>query len=273
MDAITYALNHIRHTIPDAILQIAFSPNSVVRRNNYWFNINETQSIDYNIRDRVIESRVNVDLDLFGGNQVPIDLRGVPYEQYDWQTRVYRIPPEVTGHRKIVSIQSLVYINFYNMSGYVDYQRSNDLLSATSDLYNSISQMPIVQTANCMLLGDNTVMVRDDVVHLHDNLALICIVENEAGLANIAPQTYPLYAELVEYATKAYIYNSTIVELDQGYLMGGQNLGRIRDMIEDYADANELYRETLMERWRKASFTNDRSRFNNLIRTMVGRGH
>lgn len=273
MDAITYATQQVRYRIPDPILQLAFSPNSPIRRNNQWFPVNEAQSIDYNIRDRVIESRVNTDINLFGGNQIPIDLRGVPYEQFDWQTRIYRIPPEVTGHRKIVSLQSLIYINFYNMSGYVDYQRTNDLMSATSDLYNAVSQMPIVQSADLQIVGDNTVMVRDDVVHLHDNLALICLIENEAGLQNIAPQTYPIYAELVEYATKSYIYNSLIIELDRGYLMGGQELGKIQEIIEDYADAEELYRETLMERWRKASFMNDRYRTNRLIRTMIGRGH
>lgn len=274
MDPITHALNHVRNTIPPQILELAFSANSIIRKPNSWVNVNESQSVDYNIRDKVIEGRVNPDINLFGGNQVPIDLRGAGYEQIDWQTRVYRVPYELTGHRRIVAVQKLVYLNYYAYSGnYSNQTQGNDLSGALGDLYNAISQMPVVQTANVMIIGDNTIMVRDNVTHLSDQLALVAVVENEAGLANLAPGIYPLYAELVQYAVQAYIYNQLMIEIDRGLLIGGQELGQIRSMIERYEEAEQNYHETLISRWRKASFTNDRYRMYHFINTMVGRGN
>jgi hypothetical protein len=275
MNAIQYALNHIRHTIPEGILQLAFSPRSIVQPTVRWNQNNEFVSIDQQIRDKVIEGRVNIDCNLIGSMQIAIDLNGVPYEQFDMATRVFRIPYEKTGGRRIVSIQTLNYMNYHGMGGYDSYGGFGGVdqrLGAAMDLYRAVANMPIVASANCQLIGDNTVMVKDNIQHLSDNLAMTCLIENDSEMNNLNPGIFPVYAKLVELATKAYIYTQTIIPMDQGVLHGGMSLGRISDIIQDYADSNEMYEQVFREQYRKASFTNDRPRMHNFINSMIGRG-
>lgn len=273
MNAIQYSLNHIRHTIPEGILQLAFSPRSIVQPTVRWNQNNDFVSIDQQIRDKVIEGRVNIDCNLVGSMQIAIDLNGVGYEQFDMSTRVFRIPFEKTGGRRIVSIQTLNYMNYHGMGGYGGTGGMGDQrLGAAMDLYRAVANMPIVATANCQLIGDNVVMVKDNIQHLSDNLAMTCLIENDSEMNNLNPGIFPVYAKLVELATKAYIYTQTVIPMDQGVLHGGMSLGRISDIIQDYADSNEMYQQVFNEQYRKASFTNDRPRMHNFINSMIGRG-
>lgn len=273
MNAIQYALNHVRHTIPEGILQLAFSPRSVVQPTVRWHQNNEFMSIDQSVRDKVIEGRVNIDCNLVGGMQVAIDLRGVPFEQFDMATRVFRIPYEASGGRRIVSVQTLNYLTHHGMAGHTGLGGQGDQrLGAIMDLYRAVATMPIVSTANCQLIGDNVVMVKDTVQHLSDQLAMTCLVENDSEMNNLNPGIYPVYAKMVELATKAYVYTQTILPMDQGVLHGGMSLGRISDIVESYSDANEMYQEIFTTQWKKASFTNDRPRMHAFITSMIGRG-
>lgn len=271
MNAITYAINNIRHTIPDSVLQLAFSPQAITGFGSRWRGNQDAVSIDASIRDKIIESRVNVDCNLTGGTMVAIDLTTCRYEQFDQATRVFQIPYEATGGRRIVSVRTVNYLTFHGMPTHHQGQ-SNQILSAINDMYKAISSMPIVSTANCQIIGDNTVMVRDDVTHLSDQLGMTCLVENDHGMANLNPGIYPVYAKLVELACKAYIYVNTNIAMDQGVLNGGVPLGRIREVIDSFADSNEMYQEYYAQNWAKASFTNDRPRMHSFIASMIGRG-
>ena len=272
MNAIAYAINNLRHIIPQSVLQIAFSPQAVVGYGSRWRTQNDNLSIDAAIREKVIEGRVNIDCNLVGGTMVAIDLRAIGYEQVDNATRVFRIPYEFTGGRRIVSVKTLNYITYHGVPTYHHDAGNSQMLSAAMDLYRAVASMPIVSTANCQIIGDNVVMVRDDLTHLSDQLAMTCLVENDEGMNNLNPGIFPVYGRLVELATKAYIYTHANVAMDQGVLNGGVPLGRIREVVDSYADANEMYQEYYREAWRKASFTNDRPRMNQFIASMVGRG-
>lgn len=271
MNAISYALNHVRHSIPESVLRLAFSPQAITSWGARWQSNNQNTSIDSAIRDKVIEGRVNIDCNLVGGTMVGIDLRPFGYEQVDQATRVIRVPYEATGGRRIVSVRTLNYLNHHGQPAYLHGQ-GNQLMNAAQDMYRAIASMPIVSTANCQLIGDNTVMVRDDITHLSDQLGLTCLVENDHGMMNLNPGIFQVYGRLVELATKAYIYNTTNIAMDQGVLSGGVPLGRIRETVDNYADANEMYMEYYREHWGKASFTNDRPRMSQFVASMIGRG-
>lgn len=271
MNAIQYALNQVRHEIPMQILDLAFGYNSVAPRQTTWHQPSDNQSIDATIRDRVIEGRVNLDCNLFGGTEVAIDLTTIPYESPSPELRIFRIPYDRTAGLRIVSVRHLTYMNFHGISGYV-HGRGDARLTALQTLYAAASTMPIVSTANCQLMGDNVVVVRDDMMHTTNQLTLVCLVENDAGMTNINPGLFPLYSQMVSLAVKAYIYINLDIQMDRGYLVGGMNLGRIREVVDSYSDANEMYSEILRTRWQRASFTNDRPRMNSFIKSMIGRG-
>lgn len=271
MNPILYALNHLRHTIPHDILHLAFSPRSAVNPTVRWGSTNDFTSLDHQIRDRIIEGRVNMDCDLVGGTQVAIDLRGIAYEQVDGRSRVFRIPYDLSAGRRIVAVQTLNYLNFHGTPSY-NHGQGSQQLQAAMDMYHAVANMPIVSTANCQLIGDNVVLVQDNVRHLSDQLGMTCLVENDSEMSNLNPGAYMHYAKLVELATKAYIYTQLSIRIDEGVLHSGMNLGRIRDFVDGYSDANEMYQEYYMSTWRRVSFTSDRVRMHSFVRSMLGRG-
>ena len=276
MDAIQYALNEVRQQIPQAILERAFlqplAQQGIFQR---FQPVNGQHSIDYEIRDKVIEGRVNIDCNLIGGTQVTFDLSGTPRDDVSYYVRVYHIPYEQTEGRKIVSVQHLSYVDPLVGSTQTQsmYSNGNAFNNAGQNMYNAAAPMPIVATANCQLIGDNVVLVRDNIQQLSPHLSLTCLVENEMGMANLNPASYRVYGQLVVYAVQAYIYTNLRTQLDQGALNGGQELGVIREIVDEFSDANELYREYFTQTWQKTSFTNDRPRMSHFIQSMVGRGN
>lgn len=271
MNAIQYALNDIRNHIPPQVLNRVFGVRNIPSSFQHYQPYQDHQSVDATIRAEVIEKRVNIDCNLSGSLQVAIDLRGVPYEQIDHGTRVFRIPYEKTAMRRIVSVSSLNYISNYGIGSH-NLHATGDILSAMTDLVRSLSSMPVVSTAHCQIIGDNVVMVRDNAQHISDQLAMMALIEHDQNMNDLNPGIYMLYSQLVVLATKAYIYNQMVITLDQGQLMAGQELGRIREVIDEYRDANEQYLEILTERWRKASRTNDRPWMHRAIASQFPRG-
>ena len=271
MNAIQYALNSLRHSIPEGILQLTFAPKNITQPTSRWRGNNDQYSIDYAIRDKVIEGRVNIDCNLIGGTEANIDLTRLNYQQPDAATRIYTVPRELTQGRRIVSIRYLAYMSHHGVPAY-GHGETNQLNSAVTDMMRAHMQLPIVATANCSVLGDNVVMIRDDIQHFTSQYVLVCLLENDAAMNNLNPGAYMQYAELVGLATKAYIYTHTALPMDQGMLYAGMSLGRVREIIDGYADANEQYKEHYNTVWRKVSFTNDRPRMNEFVRSLMGRG-
>jgi hypothetical protein len=89
-------------------------------------------------------------------------------------------------------------------------------------------------------------------------------------MSHIQPRSYKAFCKLVEYAVKAFIYNEYIIEVDMGELRGGHNLGKFKDIIEGYSDAEELYSTYLTEKWQKIAFQNDRESLTRFLKLTVG---
>jgi hypothetical protein len=112
-------------------------------------------------------------------------------------------------------------------------------------------------------------MVRD-VVAKTPHSWLVCLVANSGEMENIQPAYYGIVAELSVLACKAFIYTKLRVGIDQGQLMAGQDLGVIKEVVSEYADANQTYRELLKEKGGKLMFMNDRKRHARDLRSRVG---
>jgi hypothetical protein len=75
--------------------------------------------------------------------------------------------------------------------------------------------------------------------------------------------------ELIPIRTKP-IYNTYTVQLDIGELRGGQNLGKIKEIIDSYADAEQNYEDYLKEKWAKIAIMNDGERWLRALRMQIG---
>jgi hypothetical protein len=271
MNPISKALDHIKFTIPIQVLQETFrDPRPNWRR--------APISIDEMIRCMIINPRVLVDCNLVGGRTVPISLEGLVPEFVDQFTAVYNIPKERTEMQSILAVLSIGYLpvsNQYGMGaggyGYISPGSSSEINKVADRVANAVSSIPAVSNANCQLIAENTVVVRDQ-YRITSTYVLRCILENDSQLNNISPRSYLNFCKLVELAVKSYIYNTLVIRIDQAYLQGGQELGALKAYVETLSDAESMYQTYLAEQWRPTAFMNDQPSYNRHIKLMISPG-
>jgi len=250
MNPVTYALNQVRYEIPREVLEKVF-----ISQFNY--QLRNPISLDSRIREEVIVPRVFTDCNIMGGTETFIRLNGLPREDVDAFTYIYRIPKTLTQGRTITSALSVTFgegavvgaTNLVPMHG-------NALLDAASGLLNTSSPIPIISSAKVKLIAENTIMIADN-MSLPTNIFLRCWLENDTTFNHINPRSYPQFAKLVLLAVKAYIYVNAMIPMDKGEIFGGNQLGRFKEVVDSYSDANEMYATHLKEVWGKVAILND----------------
>ena len=288
MMAVSKALDEIKFRIPKPILDAVFLQRTQGYRQT-------PISLDEHLLNAVIRPRVLVDCNLVGGTEDTIRLDGLMNTRVgdhssavndgvqSWGTGDYisvvRVPKDRTQGRSIQSVLSISYGNPSGMSGYgsgsmgmAGYGQgggSNALTQAGSAVMNAMAPIPVTSSARVQLIGENTVMVRDSVI-LPANSYLRCVLAHDENMSHLQLKSYRHFSNLVTLAVKAYIYNSYIIEMDMGQLMGGQAIGRFKEVIDGFADAEELYQTYLTEKWEKVSLMNDQESYTRLLRVMIG---
>lgn len=271
MDPIVKAIQEVKFQIPPQILSLVFSPTGRQFAHH-------AGAIDSAIRDKIIDARVRVDCDIAGAVEVEIPLAGVRPEIINRFAMVYVVPKTILNGRRITSALALAYGQnaLYGAGSQVSINSMGQagcgytpLLDKANAIVHANAPINIVQTARVSMIGENVVLIEDYMPIARDPW-LRCLVSHDSEFTTIKGQTLFDFAQLVVYATKAYIYNNFYIELGSGYLHGGMELGQIKDTIDNYADANELYQTFYREKWRKTSFLNDPARKHRAIRAMMG---
>lgn len=267
MNPIVKSLDEIKFRIPKEIL------NQVFRDKSFHFRATPI-SIDEQILSKVIRSRVLVDCNLVGGTETILALDGVPFERVDTYVTVYHIPKDLTQGRSIMSVLSVSYMTPGMMAMAPAMQGFNPgsvtaPLMAGQAMMDAMSHLPICSTAKAQLIGENTVMIRDIAPPVGYSY-IRCILANDENMSHIQMRSITPFCKLVELACKSFIYNEYIVTLDQGQLYGGHDLGKIKEIIESYSEAEEQYQEFLTQKWQAISFMNDRESFERFTKLMIG---
>ena len=265
MNPIQKALMDVQYKIPPQILQAAFVTREFGHRPM-------PVNVETLIRDRVIYPRVMVDCNLVGGTQILVPLSSVNPEYVDVSTVVYRIPKSLTQGRSIVRVHSMG-LGLGSVANSVMHRNTYGY-SATLDAGDAVvashAPIPLVSTANLRLIGENTVMVTEQMA-LPSNVQLLCHVEYDAEFSTLRTTAYPKFSRLVELAVKSYIYNELSIQIGQSQLVGGMELGKFREIIDGYADAEELYTTYLEETWRKVALLNDPNSRERHLRMLTSR--
>lgn len=266
------AISEAKFQIPLEILQQAFAPISVFGRPT-------ALNIDSIIREKVIDSRVRVDCDLVGGTQLDIPLKGIQPEQvplpsgtpYSW-CLIYRIPKALTQNRTISRVMWLAN-TISPISGTYTYASYNGsaLTNAAMGVMQSQAPIPSMSTARVDLIAENTIMISDTNQWPYD-CSLRCFVENDRDMSLLPPGAYRFFAQLCVYAIKAYIHNTLIIQINSAELQNGQELGRFKEVVDSYADANELYQEYLGSTWREVAAYADPVSARDWFRLPIGAG-
>jgi hypothetical protein len=270
MNPIVNAITALKHRIPMPILQRAFFPPQ-----QQWggYQHNTLDGLDYRIRISVIEPRVMVDCNLVGGLECAVPLRTVRPQYYHPNQTLWEIPLDLTQNRLITRVYSIVqdHRGMAHNTFYRGQQLSAYHEAAYGMLYANTS-IPRVSDSNIQLIGENTVLAHTH-YHTTDLLVLRCVIENDEEFNNLPPASHHAFYTLVEYAVKSYIYNTLIIELDQGELAGGRTLGRFSQIIESYAEAEELYQRFLQDHWRKISLLSDKLFLERHVKRVAGGLH
>lgn len=263
MGAIQKSLDEVRYNIPREVLEQTFIANNQKFRGL-------PVSLDHRIREEVVNPRVLMDCNLVGGVEDNIPLGSLTGERVDQFHIIYRIPKTLTQGRTIISPLSLTFGQGYAFQHpTVGVQKSSAMQDAAYGLLQAHLPIPPVSTGYVTLIGENTVLVQDNMA-IPVNCYLRCLLSNDPEMNNINPASWHAFSQLVVLATKAYIYNNLSIPMDQAFLHGGMALGRLREIVDNYADANEMYYTHLNEVWRKTAFQNDPIRHRRHLKSILG---
>ncbi|BDD79532.1 hypothetical protein [Burkholderia phage FLC9] len=264
MNAITRAVDVAMRIIPRRVLEEVF-----VERTAQWRQA--PKSISECIMEQVIRPRVLVDCNLVGGTEAFIYLDDIPYERMNDYTSVYRIPKTKTQGRSILSALNITFADPTKVSSYgvAAGAQNTTLLQAGQAVMDAYGALPVTSTHRVQLIGENTIMVRDTIV-LPPDVYLRCILANDENMSHLQLRSYQPFCKLVELAIKAYIYWDQVIEVDIGKIRGGQEIGKFKEIVDGYSEAEEQYQEFLANTWQKVAYMQDNETMTRFIRSLVG---
>jgi len=267
MDLINKAINEILFRIPREILKLAYMDRQDFRA--------APISLEEQIRRKTIMARVIVDTNIVGGDTILVDLHGIEPKKLDQWNYIFEVPAEKVNYRTILTVLSVNYMAYNSVANnYLPGTSAstpnhiNDISSAAHRAMDSRGNIPIVSNSECLVVGHNTIMVKNHLITARVVQAR-CIVTNDERLSNISIRNAPAFSKLCEYAVKSYIYNELLIALDRGYLERGQELGVIKSYIDGLSDAEENYQTFLREEWGAVNTINDRLTYEDLIRIQL----
>lgn len=257
--AIEMALIQVYATIPYEILVPVFEPH---RRG---------MALDHCIYQDIIQSRVLKECNLYAGKMTSIPLLAEyveetnvsNYHAFPFNTlyAIFRIPPHMREHKSLTHVISVEFPNnYFNTSPYGVYGMSDGNGRCSSVNMSSLACQALAGAAG-VLGGINgpygtpkpiPQLLAGDLVKLTPTASLplpgfawmlTCRLEYDSELTNLNASAVKPFTNLVEHATKAYIYNHAILKIDKFYTDGGMELGRFREVIDSYSDQEEKYRE------------------------------
>jgi len=255
---INYILNEIRQSIPYEILHAGFTIDDTPET----ININ---SLDDKILRKLLRKRVFMDLNIIGGIEMLIPINNLNPSFTEYGYTIYNIPNELTGNKEIISVLSLASGYYSTTTGSM---AGNSITNIARRIGNSVAPETYITNAHTEIVGYNTILIYANFRLLY-NYALRVLVENDNNLNNIQPRSFKNIALLSILAVKYYIYNKLIIPLNNGYLASGQELGIIKNIIENYEEANEQYNILLKEVIGAILFMNDTTRYNRFLNSMI----
>lgn len=277
MNPVQMAVSNIKYHIPAPILKDVFV-------NRFYDYRASPLTIEERIRRDVVLARVLPDCRVFNGTTAFISMAGVPFEAVSAREWVFTIPIEKTGGMSIISPLSAVVtmagsFDASNLPGGVQSALAGGGIPSTCNspmnnaiqgLIDSHSMIPRVTSARVTLVGENVVLVEDPPHASPSNLAIEVLLASDDHVNALRPRSITAFNKLVLLATKAHIYTTLVLEVDTARLIGGQDLGAYRDIIQGYESANEEYEEYQTEVMGKVFFLNDNKRTSRFIATMLG---
>ncbi len=246
MQPVPYAIQNVIFSIPKEILEKAF-----LNYNQY----GQVNTIENMISVEVIQARVMPDCNILGGKMKSIILKDTYYEpllhhQEESQFTddgIYRIPSHARDNVDIVAVISTSFTNkCHDLTGVNGIPQGGNtaLIQAheitDSHTLSSVPNMPLPKVINGNLIQLSTPLARGAMLNLNCRLAY------DINMTNLPKSAVMPFSELVILATKAHIFNKLVIAINHMEVTRGKEIGVVKDIIDDYRDANEQYKEKLL---------------------------
>lgn len=235
MNVIQYLVDEIKFAIPEPILRYAFLPNTTLGV--------MPQSMDWTIRDTVIQKKLLRDLNIIGGTTITVDISRCKETLLDGGLMI-EVPRGETAGRDITTVLDVS----YGIGGTFTGVSGNEIVDAAMG-------PPQLAEIRISLIGPNTVYIEG--ISTARARYLRCIVANESELNNYKLRSLPIIRDLAVLATKAYIYSRCIVDNDSNVIRAGIPYSSIQNIIDGYSDALEIYNDLYRTKGSRVAKFND----------------
>lgn len=265
----TYVLNHIIQNIPPQILDLCFQPRQF------------QTTLEARIMAEIIEGPVLLDTNLVAGKRRDIFIQ----EQWKmWlpsvesaeligsgvQGSYYKIPPWAREGRNISSVVGVVPSMVSSLPGSsINYNGTGSFGNTASGMLSEMintrtfGQYPLVPRVT--LEGTNIVcFYPEDFV---EGVAVSVFLEYDAEFLNMNQSAIVAMRHFCLCATQRYIATKLRVSVDETEIVGGMEIGVVKDIINDYLQKAENY-EALLIKVKGASSFDSRS-LSNIIRAAL----
>jgi len=216
MDLITFGLSKIRKTIPKQILDIRYNIVKATYSN-----------VNMNIEDIVIRGDVLIDMNLVSCNQLVVKVSDLKYLGLYGDKMIYDVPSILTNGLAIMDVIAVIGEQGFAVDKTVE------------------ANIGIPSTTRVYLVNRHTISIDKEFFSATGGYVELTLAYDDR-MKEIMPVSYPDIAKAFILATKADIYNELIIDLDEGALYYGHDIGSIKSKIEEYADTRELY-DTYMD--------------------------
>ena len=256
-----FLLKYVKENIPRDILEYGIREEEDSKED----------SLDSLIIDKVIEPIVLRDLNLHGGVQISIDLKHCDIEILNnMEARIF-VPKSLTTNRTIITPLHIVMDSFLGVgSARLVNRNHNQFAYFSKKVLRSVSSNPFNTTSDLTLIGENTILARcPNFMSSIRNGRLVVEVEHMGNFETIGSQYSHMVGELAVLASKFYIYNNRIIDLNKGEIYAGHELGVIKDIIDNYSGSKEEYDEKI-KKWRKFNLVNNTEFRKMALRLAIG---
>lgn len=279
-NCVDFAINTIVNAgdIDDYLLKLAFSnPNAGFGSN--WYNYDDTSTVEQGIREKVIYQTVLRECNVNGGVTELIDITGSRMEAMGNGYLHVNVPDALLGGRTIIKVVEIYQGTMNSSNSFISAvngsqtRSQNGTLTAGLDaLLTSLSPNSFFQQTftDITPAGRNAFIIHNAPSGLYSMTAKMYLSYDQ-GLSTIGPRAWIDFAKLCMLATKAYIYKTCRRPTEEAVRRAGVPLDSIRDDIQAYSDAWELYREFFDNSWTKRMTYEDPKRKADSINNAVPR--
>lgn len=248
-----HAIMSVANKIPPQILDIGIRYSNKKHHENN--NLTEW------LCNKIINQRVLKDINITAGQVKTIVMKPdwieqMPRDHGSWAGddgpfTIYRIPPEARDGKSISQVCT-VQFPFYTMetAGLSDAALVStggfSLADQLEQLTNSYTMTtPRNHPVVTLLSGDLIKITPTQYVRQH--WLLTCRINYDETFNNIHDASIRILSDLVVLATKSWLYNNLIVEVDRAVQETGLDIGTIRSIVESWSGVEEQYEEAYLK--------------------------